>query len=327
MDEVDVDRKPVERVQARLAVGEDRLRAAVWNPPPPSRRMPPFVTIRARASAPHERSPRANSRSLWPRSPGPSPYVRAESNTVTPARAAAAIVSSASSSSRSAAVDRRMQPRPMRDSDACSQDGRLRQAAYATRHKPSERTVVGAQGRHYGEAASTPLRFSAAKPTRQGEKTNAERIPPRGGARCGRGRRAGARRRPGVRTLLLEVGLERQGAGARREVARMDDVGRRARVRRVHGRGGRDLPGRCGQPGRADRVAARRTPCSRARACSPGGRCTTARATRRSTSTTSTSTTAFGLCGPRLRRQSTGARHEPGPAPLRAAGARTRLPT
>ena len=54
------------------------------------------------------------------------PYARAVSKTVMPASAAAAIVSSARSSSRSSSVDRRMQPRPMRSSEAASHPGRLR---------------------------------------------------------------------------------------------------------------------------------------------------------------------------------------------------------
>ena len=41
--------------------------------PPPSRRIPPFVTIRALPAAPHARSARARSRSLWPSSSGPRP--------------------------------------------------------------------------------------------------------------------------------------------------------------------------------------------------------------------------------------------------------------
>ena len=72
--------------------------------------MPPFVTIRADST---RRRARARSASL-------SPYERAVSNTVIPASHAAAIVSSATSSSRSSSVDMRMQPRPMRNSEASS---------------------------------------------------------------------------------------------------------------------------------------------------------------------------------------------------------------
>ena len=55
------------------------------------------------------------------------------SNTVTPASAAAAIVASARSSSRSSSVDRRMQPRPTRSSEASSHAGRLRPRTIARR--------------------------------------------------------------------------------------------------------------------------------------------------------------------------------------------------
>ena len=52
--EIEVDRESVERRQARLAVGANRLRAAVGDPAPPVRDMPPLVTIRA-VSAPRRR--------------------------------------------------------------------------------------------------------------------------------------------------------------------------------------------------------------------------------------------------------------------------------
>ena len=94
--------------------------------PPPSRRIPPFVTIRAPSAAPDARSACARSRSLWPSSSAPSPYEWAVSKTVKPACAAAATVSVARPSSRSSSVERRMQPRPMRGSVASSQGGRLR---------------------------------------------------------------------------------------------------------------------------------------------------------------------------------------------------------
>ena len=84
MHEVEVDRQAVERRQARLAVGADRLRATV-RPTPADRAIPPFVTIRAIASAPPRGSARARSRSLWPSSRSSRPYERAVSKTVTPA--------------------------------------------------------------------------------------------------------------------------------------------------------------------------------------------------------------------------------------------------
>ena len=96
---------------------------------PAGRAMPPFVTIRARVGRQHAASARASSRSLWPSSFGPRPYARAVSNTVTPAPAAAAIVASARSSSRSASVESRMQPRPIRSSAG----GRARPAIVTSR--------------------------------------------------------------------------------------------------------------------------------------------------------------------------------------------------
>ena len=80
VEEIEVDRQAVERVEARLAVGADRLRAAVRAPT--HRRagtMPPFVTTRALCSAPQRRNASASSRSL------PS-YARAVSKTVMPGR-------------------------------------------------------------------------------------------------------------------------------------------------------------------------------------------------------------------------------------------------
>ncbi len=113
---------------ARLA--SQSVRMAFARPsgihPPPARVIPPFVTIRARDLEPGRRRARATSLSLCPSSASPWPYARAVSNTVTRASTAAAIVSRASSSSRSCSVDRRMQPRPMRSSEAASQSGRLR---------------------------------------------------------------------------------------------------------------------------------------------------------------------------------------------------------
>ena len=102
MQQVQVDRQAVERGEARLAVGADRLARPSGTQPPPARVMPPLVTIRARPVGAAGRSARASSRSL-PRS------ARAVSNTVTPAPAAAAIVASARSSSRSSSVESRMQ--------------------------------------------------------------------------------------------------------------------------------------------------------------------------------------------------------------------------
>ena len=108
VQQVEVDREAVERDQARLAVGGDGLARASGTQAPPGLLIPPFVTIRARSTPPHDHSAAASSASL----PG---YARAVSNTVIPCSTAAAIVASAVLRAPApATASRRMQPRPIR---------------------------------------------------------------------------------------------------------------------------------------------------------------------------------------------------------------------
>ena len=133
MDQVDIDRQALERVEARLAVGEDCLGAAVRYPRPAGRVIPPLVTTRALLSrCTPAGCGRAGARCGRGRD-SPRAYAWAVSNTVTPAASAASIVSRASASSRSGSVDIRMQPRPMRSSDGEASPDDSGAVAYVTR--------------------------------------------------------------------------------------------------------------------------------------------------------------------------------------------------
>ena len=243
--------------------------------------MPPFVTIRASASAPLRRSARASSRSLWPSSRSPWPYDRAVSKTVMPASAAAAIVSSARSSSRSGSVERRMQPRPMRSSDGPSHPG-----AFRTWRLRRLRSRCGSRGRaipemplvrfaSYGwpgplsavphSAADHRLRRPAlAEEDRRGEHAGPRRERPlrrrRRAAdprpeRAPRGPRRDVARRPALRPLRPAPQVRAPlRAGLRRPLRRVDrDRGARGRPRDPAREGLRPVPGALRPSGRSSR--------------------------------------------------------------------------
>ena len=131
VQEVEIDRQPVERGKTRLASARIAFALPSGTQAPPALVIPPSSrSVRARGRRTRERS--SETRSL-------SPYARAVSKTVIPASAAAAIVAYTSSSARGSPVDRRMQPRPMRSSESSSQRRAPRSTAYDSRRRPSNK--------------------------------------------------------------------------------------------------------------------------------------------------------------------------------------------
>ena len=153
MEEVEVDREPVERREARLAVGADRLRAAVRHP---GAVRPRHAALRHDPGARRARAERSREQELA-RCPS---YARAVSKTVIPASAAAAIVSARARRVRQS----RMQPSPMRSSSSRSQGIRAcrRRAGTprAARPRARPRDAPCAEGERTGRAARDRFRPS-----------------------------------------------------------------------------------------------------------------------------------------------------------------------